>query len=114
MRVRFLIAASAFLLAGHVSRAGAQGTVGQETALVETGARIARETCASCHSIGAGPEKKAVSAAPSFEAIAAMPSISELAIKVFLQTPHASMPNIMLAQAQINALAAYILSLRGK
>lgn len=55
-----------------------------------------------------------MSAAPSFEAIAAMPSISELAIKVFLQTPHASMPNIMLTQAEVNALAAYTLSLRGK
>lgn len=86
----------------------------QEGALVETGAIIAREACASCHAIGTGPDKNTMSAAPSFEAIAAMPSISGLAIKVFLQTPHASMPNIMLAQSEVNALAAYILSLRSK
>ena len=87
MGARFVIAAG--LIAASLGVADAQ-----ETALVETGARIARGSCASCH--------------------AAMPSITELAIKVFLQTPHASMPNIMLAQSEVNALAAYILSLRSK
>jgi mono/diheme cytochrome c family protein len=106
-RIRFVIAVG--FVAASLGVADAQ-----ETALVETGAIIARGSCASCHAIGAGPDKNAMSAAPSFADIAAMPPITELAIKVFLQTPHSSMPNIMLAQAEINALAAYILSLRGK
>ena len=113
MSARFMIAVAAFLAAGTLSPAGAQNSR-QEAALVEAGALIARDSCASCHSIGAVPDKKAVTAASSFAAIAAMPSTTELAIKVFLQTPHADMPNIMLAQAEIDALVAYILSLRGK
>lgn len=107
MGARFVIAAG--FIAASLGVADAQ-----ETALVETGACIARGSCASCHAIGAGPDKNTMSAAPSFADIAAMPSITELAIKVFLQTPHASMPNIMLAQSEIDALAAYILSLRSK
>jgi hypothetical protein len=31
---------------------------------------------------------------------------------VFLKTPHANMPNIMLTEREIDALALYILSLR--
>ena len=41
-----------------------------------------------------------------------MPSTTSVALKVFLKTPHATMPNIILSEAEIDALAAYILSLR--
>lgn len=107
MSARFVSLAAAFLVAGMLPAAGQSG-------LVEAGAAIAREACASCHAIESGPDKKAPVAAPSFAAIAAAPAMSELAIKVFLQTPHATMPNIMLAQNEIDALAAYILSLRAQ
>jgi mono/diheme cytochrome c family protein len=81
----------------------------EQAGLVENGRRIARESCAQCHLVeGAG---KPVSEAPSFAAIAAMPSTTSVAIKVFLKTPHANMPNIMLSEDEIDALAAYILGL---
>ena len=70
------------------------------------GATIARDVCASCHAEGkAGP-------APSFSAIARMPSTTRTAITVFLKTPHAPMPNIMLSEDEIDALADFILSRR--
>ena len=108
MSARFVIATTAFVC-GLLP-----ATAAQEAGLVEAGARIARESCVSCHSIDGGSVKLRAGAAPAFAAIAAMPSTTEVAIKEFLQTPHANMPNIMLTQNEIDALAAYILDFRNK
>ena len=43
-----------------------------------------------------------------------MPSMSELAIKVFLRTPHPTMPNIILSPEEIDSVTAYIRSLNKK
>lgn len=83
----------------------------EQSGLVEEGRRIAREACADCHLLeGAG--KSPVAEAPAFGAVAAMPSTTSVAIKVFLKTPHANMPDIILKETEIDALATYILSLR--
>jgi len=71
------------------------------------GARLAAATCAPCHS-PAGMHSRA----PAFATIAAMPSTTQASLGVFLQTPHASMPNLILSGAERNDLIAYILSLR--
>ena len=109
MSARFVIAAAAFLCGLLPAMAA------QEAGLVEAGARIARQSCVSCHSIDGGSVKsRQTGDAPAFAAIAAMSSTTEVAIKVFLQTPHANMPNIMLTQSEIDALSAYILDFRNK
>jgi len=41
-----------------------------------------------------------------------MPSTTQASLGVFLQTPHASMPSLILSVAERNDLIAYILSLR--
>lgn len=83
----------------------------EQSGLAEEGRRIAREACADCHLVeGAG--KSPVAEAPAFRAVAGMPSTTSVAIKVFLKTPHANMPDIILRETEIDALAAYILSLR--
>lgn len=79
--------------------------------LAREGARIARESCAPCHALD---ERSKPGAGPGFREIARMPSTTGVAIKVFLKTPHANMPNIMLTEAEIDAIAAYILDLRNK
>jgi len=65
-----------------------------------------RNAVAGCHSCGAQ------GAAPALAAIAAMPSTTQASLGVFLQTPHASMPSLILSVAERNDLIAYILSLR--
>ncbi len=101
-----LAAMALVLLAG----ASAPAWAVEQAGLVEEGRRIARNSCAQCHLVeGAG---KPTSEAPAFEAVARMPSTTSVALKVFLKTPHATMPNIILSEAEIDALAAYILSLR--
>ena len=80
------------------------------------GGRLAAEICAPCHDIGAraqdAPWSKARGAAPSFRAIAHADGVNQRALSVFLRTPHATMPDIVLAPEEIEALAAYIMSRR--
>jgi mono/diheme cytochrome c family protein len=71
------------------------------------GEHLAAATCAPCH----GPAGMH-SRASAFATIAAMPSTTEASLSVFLQTSHASMPNLILSQAERNDLIAYILSMR--
>jgi mono/diheme cytochrome c family protein len=81
--------------------------VGQETGDPAAGERLAAANCAQCH--GA---VQAVGGAPAFISIAAMPMITEQSLNVFLQTPHASMPNLILSKQDRDDLIAYIMSLR--
>jgi mono/diheme cytochrome c family protein len=102
---------TALLLLAGLASAGAV----EQAGLLEEGRRIAREACSQCHLVdGAG--KSALPApklpGPTFAAVAAMSSTTSVAIKVFLKTPHANMPDIILSEAEIDALAVYILSLR--
>jgi len=79
------------------------------------GRRIAASTCSACHQVEANATAPSPMAnAPSFVAISRMPSMNELAIKVFLRTSHAPMPNILLSAEEIDSMAAYILGLAGK
>jgi mono/diheme cytochrome c family protein len=71
------------------------------------GKRLAAANCAQCH--GA---VEAHGRAPAFASIAAMPSTTQTSLSVFLQTSHASMPNLILSVADRDNLIAYILSLR--
>ncbi len=71
------------------------------------GERLAGANCAQCHGADG-----AQGAAPALAAIAAMPSTTQASLGVFLQTPHASMPSLILSVAERNDLIAYILSLR--
>src|ERR1700730_4827083 len=81
----------------------------------DVGRHLAETVCSACHKIeaysqGPGPNPNA----PNFVDISLMPSMSELAIKVFLRSPHPSMPNIILSSEEIDSIAAYIKSLNKK
>ncbi len=43
-----------------------------------------------------------------------MPSTTALSLRVFLQTPHARMPDLNLTQDEIGDVAAYILTLKAR
>ncbi len=49
---------------------------------------------------------------PSFRAIAARPNQTPQRLQGFIMTPHRPMPGIPLTLAEINDVAAYILSLK--
>src|SRR5437667_94030 len=50
--------------------------------------------------------------APDFAAVANQPATTPLSLKVFLQSNHPSMPNLVLTPAQSDDLVNYILSLK--
>ncbi len=76
------------------------------------GRKMAIETCAACHLVAERPTSIGNSLAPAFSAIAGDPATTALALRVFLQTPHAAMPNLALSPAESDDMISYILSLR--
>src|SRR3954447_4209195 len=64
------------------------------------GRALAEQWCAECHAVA--PNKTAGDpAAPDFADVAAEPSATGYALRVFLRTPHATMPNFMLERGDI-------------
>ena len=76
-----------------------------------TGHRLAEAWCKDCHAIEAATTG-ATSGPPDFTAIANQPSSTALSLKVFLQTSHRSMPNLVMTPGQADDLVNYILSLK--
>jgi cytochrome c len=76
-----------------------------------TGHRLADAWCKDCHSIEAATAG-ASSGPPDFTAIANRHATTALSLKVFLQTSHPSMPDIILKPDESESLVNYILSLK--
>jgi mono/diheme cytochrome c family protein len=78
---------------------------------VSAGRRLAEAWCKDCHSIEAATAGTR-SVPPDFTAIANRTSTTALSLKVFFQTSHRNMPNLIIAPGQADDLANYILSLK--
>jgi len=78
----------------------------------QAGRGLAANWCANCHRIAPGGPGPATDVAASFASIAAMPSTTSMSLRVFLQTPHAGMPDYRLTREQLDDVVAYLLSLR--
>ena len=76
------------------------------------GAELARMVCADCHAIGPGERGTDLTGAPAFQDVADQSSATALSLRVFLLSPHLTMPNFALSDDQIDDLIAYIHSLR--
>ncbi|HXY59051.1 MAG TPA: c-type cytochrome [Methylocystis sp.] len=86
-----------------------------QSALPSLGEHIAKGQCVACHQVAPDIGARDLnSKAPSFVDVANMPSTTELSIKVFLRSSHRSMPNFILSPEEVDAIAAYILSLKQK
>jgi cytochrome c len=75
------------------------------------GQRLAEAWCKECHAIS-GAAAGTANRGPDFVAIANLPSTTELALKVFLRSNHANMPNLILGQTDADEIVQYILSLK--
>lgn len=76
------------------------------------GLTLARQLCSECHAVERGQPRSPHPAAPPFETIANVPGMTAIALSAALQTPHRTMPNVMLDANQLSSMVAYILSLR--
>jgi mono/diheme cytochrome c family protein len=76
------------------------------------GLAIARQLCSECHAVERAQPRSPNAAAPPFVTIANVPGMTEMALSAALQSPHRTMPNVMLDTNQLGSIVAYILSQR--
>jgi mono/diheme cytochrome c family protein len=98
------VAALVVLIAGHAAPA--------TPADPAEGRRLARQWCTSCHIVAPGTSGS--DAARPFESVAKDPNFTEDGLRAWLADPHPPMPNLNLSRAEIDAIVAYIESLRGE
>ena len=89
---------------------GAQAQEGD----VQAGAAYAKEVCATCHAVLPNEQISPLIQAPTFQSVADTPGMTELALTVWLQSSHPTMPNIMLEPDDMRNVIAYIRSLKRK
>lgn len=77
------------------------------------GLAFAKSTCAGCHAILFDDIASPNPDSPPFKAVADTPGITATALAVFLQTPHKTMPNLVIEGEDKDNVIAYILSLKG-
>ena len=88
----------------HTAAAAPRRTIPQ-------GHRLAQAWCQSCHAIEPGM-RGLFGQAPSFQSIADRSGTTALSLKVFWQTSHQTLPNLVISPDEAEALSGYILSLR--
>jgi len=92
----------------------AHGAFGQQLPrdadTISRGRSLTQLWCMRCHAVG--PLGGSARPDLDFEAIARMPSTTELSLRVFLQSNHRSMPNIIVKGRDLDDITAYILSLK--
>ncbi len=81
---------------------------------VEAGAAYAEQVCAACHAVLPNEQISPLPQAPTFQSVADTPGMTELALTVWLQSSHPTMPNIILKTDDLRNVVAYIRSLETK
>ncbi len=105
--MRFGIA-GAFLLLSEMGVASAQTTASGD------GGKLARTFCNACHQVEPNADAPSPNPeAPPFARIATTPGMTDLAIRVFLRSPHSTMPNFLLSEPEIDGVIAYIRTMGG-
>ena len=79
----------------------------------QRGHAYAKKVCAKCHAVEGGNMISPTMIAPTFTAVADTSGMNERALVVWFQSSdHETMPNLMLAQGDLDDVVAYIVSLR--
>jgi mono/diheme cytochrome c family protein len=94
--------------------ATAESALAQQVGSAEQGLRLARAVCAECHLVDKVAGRSANSDAPTFATIADTQGMTAAALTAILQTPHRTMPNVIIKGGDMNDIVAYILSLKDK
>ena len=81
---------------------------------VRLGLEYAQRNCSSCHGIRKDDLTSPNSKATPFGLLAQTSGLTRTSLAVFLQTPHATMPNLVVKGEDADNIIAYILSLKEK
>jgi mono/diheme cytochrome c family protein len=93
---------------------GLSGYAIAQEADVAAGKAYAEEICATCHAVQPAEMDSPLFEATPFQEVADTPGMTELALSVWLQSSHPTMPNIVLEQDDMRNVIAYIRSLEGE
>ncbi len=104
----------AVCLATFLATGFSSGLANAQDGNSDRGRLHAERLCADCHQIGLSPDPWIVLAGPPFAAVAKTKGMTALALGVWLQTSHPTMPNIMLQPDTRADIIAYILALKKK
>jgi mono/diheme cytochrome c family protein len=77
------------------------------------GAVLAREVCATCHVV-ADDQMVDPGIGPSLLEVAEQPATTEMSLRAFFQTPHPTMPNLILSPEETDDIIAYLITLKGE
>ena len=91
-----------------MSAALAQEEVGDPQA----GWTVASETCAGCHAVRPEEAQSPHPHAPRFEDVSNTPGMTATSLFVWMRSWHPTMPSIILSDADLQNVVAYILSLK--
>lgn len=91
---------------------GAPVASAQDLGDAKSGLTYADGVCAECHAVKKGQRVSPHERAPAFEVVANSRGMTEMALRVWFQSPHPSMPNLRLTEKLSDDLIAYILSLK--
>lgn len=86
----------------------------QEMGDPKSGSDYAEAVCAECHAVKKGQRVSPHERAPAFELVANTRGMTETALRVWFQSPHPSMPNLVLREKTADDMIAYIMSLKGE
>jgi mono/diheme cytochrome c family protein len=78
----------------------------------QAGEAFARDVCGACHFVAKDAPDPGIG--PSFFEVAGHPGTTEMSLRAFLVTPHATMPNLMLTPDETDDIISYILTLKGE
>jgi mono/diheme cytochrome c family protein len=90
----------------------ADAAAAQDLGDAKAGLAYADGVCAECHAIKKGERVSPHERAPAFEVVANSRGMTEMALRVWFQSPHPSMPNLRLTEKLSDDLIAYIMSLK--
>jgi mono/diheme cytochrome c family protein len=102
------MAIAAIFITASAAASWAQADLGD----VDRGQDLARTTCAACHRVEKAETGEKIMDVASFQTIANNRARTKLALLVFLKSPHANMPDIVLSETEIDNVIAYIMSLK--
>jgi mono/diheme cytochrome c family protein len=91
-----------------------EGALAQEGGDPSSGRDLSVKLCADCHGVLREDRASPVIRATRFSRIASTRGMTAMALDVWLQTSHPSMPNIRLTVEQSEDIIAYIMSLKEK
>jgi mono/diheme cytochrome c family protein len=106
MKTVTVLAAVMLLVSGYAARA--------QDADIAAGQAYAEKICAACHAVLANENMSPLAEAPTFQSVADTPGMTEMALTVWMQSSHPTMPNIILKPDDLRNVVAYIRSLDRK